>query len=100
MSGLRYGSGREWNCTPAWPDTIRRDRIAFPLLFILLAGVVAFEDRRAPPLRVVASALGSRNGCSALSGRWRATPGQPVRPEVVTYVLGTDRYLCLRSVPR
>src|SRR5260221_9837343 len=28
-----------------------------------------------------------------------ATPGQPVRPEVVTYVLGTDRYLCLRSVP-
>ena len=28
-----------------------------------------------------------------------ATPGQPVRPEVVIYVLGTDRYLCLRSVP-
>ena len=26
-----------------------------------------------------------------------ATPGQPVRPEVVTYVLGTDRHLCLRS---
>ena len=27
-----------------------------------------------------------------------ATPGQPVRPEVVTYVLGTNRHLCVRSV--
>src|SRR2546425_982959 len=29
-----------------------------------------------------------------------ATPGQPVRPEVVTYVLGTDRHLCLQSAHR
>ena len=27
-----------------------------------------------------------------------ATPGQPVRPGVVTYVLGTNRHPCLRSV--
>src|SRR5262249_16257828 len=29
-----------------------------------------------------------------------ATPGQPVRPEVVTHVLGTFSYPCLRAGPR
>ena len=48
-------------------------------------------DRKLYALRSRLHRLGAENP---------ATPAQPVRPEVVTYVLGTDRHLCVRSVQK
>jgi hypothetical protein len=43
------------------------------------------------------SASGTTISASSISNRNPATPRQPLRHRVVTHVLGTFRYLCLRS---